>query len=185
MAETTEDITIGITLAIDRAIANFILGVDRAPRPVRIHSFELTSFEPPRARFSVACSKGTYVRTLVSDIGSDLGCGAHLTALRRTGSGRFDLSQAVAADEITPALAAQRLISPAAAIDHLPGHTISPEKLPAMANGQRLLWSEIAGKTPEPTGTCRLLTPALELLALVRVEGGRLRFDRVFRYALT
>ena len=159
--------------------------VEREPRPVRIDRLELTGFTPPRARFSVACSKGTYVRVLAADLGAALGCGAHLTALRRTRSGRFDLSAAVPADEITPALASARLISCADALDHLPGQTIPPEKLGAIANGQRLPWAAVAGKRPAPSGTCRLLTPSLELLALVRVEEGRLRFERVFSYVLT
>ena len=50
--------------------------VDRAPRKIRIDRFEPLSFEPPRARFAVDCSKGTYVRSLVRDVGAALGCGA-------------------------------------------------------------------------------------------------------------
>lgn len=159
--------------------------VVREPRPIRIDSFELVEYTPPRARFRVACSKGTYVRSLVADIGRVLGCGAHLTSLRRTRSGQFTLEGAIPPDEITVALARRLLVSPAQAIAHLPGYTVSAEKLPAVANGQRLPWPEIAGESPEPTGTCRLLTPSLELVALVRVEEGRLRFNRVFTYALT
>jgi len=159
--------------------------VEREARAIRIHEFELLEFSPPRARFRASCSKGTYIRVLVADLGAALGCGAHLTALRRTASGRFTLAQSIQASEITSELAAERLISPAEAIDHLPSLTISPEKLHAVANGQQLLWTDVAGESPVPAGTCRLLTPSLELLALVRVEGGRLRFDRVFSYALT
>src|SRR5262245_10137393 len=52
--------------------------VDRAPRRVRIDQLELLAFEPPRFRIAVGCSKGTYVRSLVADLGTALGCGAHL-----------------------------------------------------------------------------------------------------------
>ena len=74
--------------------------VERAPRRIRIDRLELVAFEPPRFRVAVACSKGTYVRSLVADIGDALGAGAHLTELRRTRSGRFTLDHAVSLDAI-------------------------------------------------------------------------------------
>ena len=55
---------------------------------------ELLAWEPPRARIAIACSKGTYVRSLVADLGTDVGCGAHMTELRRTRSGVFTLAMA-------------------------------------------------------------------------------------------
>ena len=64
--------------------------VERAPRELTIHVIELLDFTAPAATIRVHCSKGTYVRTLVEDIGEMLGCGAHVTALRRTGVGPFD-----------------------------------------------------------------------------------------------
>jgi len=48
----------------------------------------------------VACTKGTYIRSLANDLGEKLGCGAHLTALRRTASGRFDVAEALKLDAI-------------------------------------------------------------------------------------
>jgi tRNA pseudouridine55 synthase len=63
--------------------------VKREPRQVTIHAIELLSFSSPHASIRVHCSKGTYVRTLVEDIGEQLGCGAHVSALRRTGVGPF------------------------------------------------------------------------------------------------
>ena len=71
--------------------------VERAPKKITVHSFELTQWTPgpqPRARFRVLCSKGTYVRSLVSDIGDLLGVGAYLSALRRTRSGTFSVQEA-------------------------------------------------------------------------------------------
>ncbi|PKL95562.1 MAG: tRNA pseudouridine(55) synthase TruB [Gammaproteobacteria bacterium HGW-Gammaproteobacteria-8] len=68
--------------------------IERPPRPVRIDRLELLALELPRARIRVECSKGTYIRSLAMDIGELLGCGAHLTALRRTRSGPFTLSDA-------------------------------------------------------------------------------------------
>jgi len=74
--------------------------VERQPRPVTIHSLTLTSFSGDEFAFELHCSKGTYVRTLVEDIGEVLGCGAHLGALRRTLVGPFELAHALTLDEL-------------------------------------------------------------------------------------
>lgn len=71
------------------------LTVERAARPITIHSNNLLSFECDRFTIEVSCSKGTYIRVLAEDIGAALGCGASLAALRRTRVGKFDLSNAV------------------------------------------------------------------------------------------
>jgi tRNA pseudouridine55 synthase len=63
--------------------------VERTPRTVRIFEIVLGAFEPPDFEMDVHCSKGTYVRTLAEDVGKVLGCGGHVTALRRTGVGPF------------------------------------------------------------------------------------------------
>lgn len=63
--------------------------VEREPRSVTIHAFDLHDFSLPELEVSVHCSKGTYVRTLAEDVGEALGCGAHVTALRRTGVGPY------------------------------------------------------------------------------------------------
>ncbi len=63
--------------------------IERAPRAITIHSLTLLRLRDAEAEFEVHCSKGTYVRTLVEDIGEALGCGAHVSALRRTGVGPF------------------------------------------------------------------------------------------------
>lgn len=64
--------------------------VERKARQVSIFELELVSFKSPVAQLRVHCTKGTYVRTLVEDIGELLGCGAHVTGLRRNGVGPFD-----------------------------------------------------------------------------------------------
>jgi tRNA pseudouridine55 synthase len=74
--------------------------VEREPRFIRIASFELLSFAPPKLGFVLHCTKGTYVRTIANDLGQKLGCGAHLSALRRTGSGKFTLAQCLPLDQI-------------------------------------------------------------------------------------
>lgn len=72
--------------------------VEREPRPVTIHSLTLGAIEIPDVVFETHCSKGTYVRTLCSDIGAQLGCGAHLLGLRRLRSGPFEIEQAYTID---------------------------------------------------------------------------------------
>src|SRR4051812_3297015 len=74
--------------------------VEREPRFIRVMSFELLSFASPKLTFRLHCTKGTYVRTIAHDLGQKLGCGAHLSALRRTASGKFDLNQGLALDQI-------------------------------------------------------------------------------------
>lgn len=72
-------------------------------KPVRVNveRFELQKFQPPTVGFRVVCSPGTYVRSLVHDLGQSLGCGAHLVSLRRTRSGAFRLEEAVPLATVT------------------------------------------------------------------------------------
>lgn len=74
--------------------------VEREPRRVTIHAIDIVEGEDDRWVLGVRCSKGTYIRTLAEDIGEALGCGAHLAALRRTGSGALTLEQAVTLDAL-------------------------------------------------------------------------------------
>ena len=74
--------------------------VDREPRKQVIYQNQLVEFDPPELKLHVHCSKGTYVRTMVHDFGEDLGCGAHVVALRRTRAGPFDCSDLVTMTQI-------------------------------------------------------------------------------------
>src|SRR5262249_30229203 len=58
--------------------------IEMAPVQTKVEQFEMLGFEPPYATFRVVCSPGTYVRSLAHELGQKIGCGAHLTALRRT-----------------------------------------------------------------------------------------------------
>jgi tRNA pseudouridine55 synthase len=154
--------------------------VERAPRPISIARFELTDFAPPRARFAVDCSKGTYVRTLVADVGEALGCGAHLTALRRTRSGPFGIELAVPLAELTPDLLnlPGRLVAPAQALAHLPQISLSAAQARAAETGKPMLWKDLS-PDPAPSGPLCFIAPGGDLLALVEVEGGKIRYRRV------
>ncbi len=93
--------------------------VEREPRFIRVMSWEVTSFAPPRFDFRMRVSKGTYVRTLAHDLGQKLGCGAHLAGLRRTATDKFNVSQALTLEQLqamsTPEIE-KRLIAPRDAI---------------------------------------------------------------------
>jgi tRNA pseudouridine55 synthase len=74
--------------------------VERKPRAVKVMDYQIHRVELPEVDFTVNCSKGFYVRTYAHDIGQRLGCGAHLIALRRTRSGKFDLSRAIKTEDL-------------------------------------------------------------------------------------
>jgi tRNA pseudouridine55 synthase len=74
--------------------------VEREPREVEIHQVELIRLEGDELEFDVHCSKGTYVRTLAEDIGEELGCGAHIIALRRTGVGVMNGARMIDAETL-------------------------------------------------------------------------------------
>jgi len=74
--------------------------VEREPRFIRVSSFELTRFASPEIDFVLRCTKGTYVRTVAHDLGQKIGCGAHLSALRRTATGKFTAEQCLTLEQI-------------------------------------------------------------------------------------
>lgn len=110
--------------------------VERAARPVTVYELSVVSFmtEPPEAVLDVRCSAGTYVRTLVHDLGGVLGCGAYLGTLRRTEAGGFTESEAVALDEVGE----QHLLPLSDAVRGLARIEIEEEAARLVANGRRL-----------------------------------------------
>jgi tRNA pseudouridine55 synthase len=74
--------------------------VERPTREITIHSIDILDWQDVMLVIDVRCSKGTYVRTLAEDIGAALGCGAHLSALRRTGSGALDVKDAISIEAL-------------------------------------------------------------------------------------
>src|SRR5204862_5912655 len=68
--------------------------VEREARLIHIYNFRFTKYEEPIGHFRLACTKGTYVRSVAHELGQKLGCGAHLSTLRRITSGKFDVSEA-------------------------------------------------------------------------------------------
>jgi tRNA pseudouridine55 synthase len=74
--------------------------VEREPRLIHIYNFRFTAYQEPIGTFKLASTKGTYVRSIAHDLGQKLGCGAHLTTLRRSVSGKFDVADATPLDAI-------------------------------------------------------------------------------------
>ncbi len=82
--------------------------VERPARQVTIHRIDILSWQAAELVLDVHCSKGTYIRTLAEDIGATLGCGAHLSALRRTGSGALRVQDAVTLEALQAFSEAER-----------------------------------------------------------------------------
>ena len=74
--------------------------MERKPKLIRIYKFRFTTYNEPEAQFRVACTKGTYIRSLIHDLGQKVGCGAHLSALRRVASGQFDVKDALPLEKV-------------------------------------------------------------------------------------
>jgi tRNA pseudouridine55 synthase len=149
--------------------------VDRAPRPIVIHELELVGFsagERPRATLAVACSGGTYVRSLAADLGQALGTLAHLATLRRTAVGRFSERDAHTLGELEDQADGGKLaaavLNPAAAMAATPTRALDGEEAAALANGRAL----------EPTGRpgpVAAVGPDGRLVAVVQDRDGRAR----------
>jgi tRNA pseudouridine55 synthase len=74
--------------------------VEREARLVHIYNFRFTTYQEPVGQFRLACTKGTYVRSIAHELGQKLGCGAHVATLRRLTSGKFDAAQATSLDAV-------------------------------------------------------------------------------------
>jgi len=118
--------------------------VERQPRQVTIYSLDLLDWHGETFDLAVDCSKGTYVRTLAADIGTALGCGAHLAALRRTRVGSLDLADAVTLERIeaTPLEARDSLLLPPdALLAALPVVALNGTEAARLLHGQPVRWN--------------------------------------------
>ena len=163
-------------------------------RRVRIDALEVLELDAlgsdaPAVRLRVACSKGTYIRSLAHELGAVLGVGGHLEALRRTRSGPFTLEQAIPPEGL--AGAASRLLSPAQALAGLPALMLGPEQCQAITQGKVILWQDLqnlqdlqnpAEAPPEAAELVRFLDQSGTLVAVAKVAGPaeRVRTLRVF-----
>ena len=147
--------------------------VERAPRRIRIDRLELVAFEGTRITLDIACSKGTYVRSLVDDLGRDLGCGAYLSELRRTQSGLFSIDHAQQLTALDPS----RLLSIEYVL-RLPAVAVPTDLVPYVRSGLQLRLDQLP-PIPE-TPQFQLIDEAAKVVAIVHAEAGKIIYDRVF-----
>jgi tRNA pseudouridine55 synthase len=143
--------------------------VERAPRRVRISDLELLRFHSPSLELRVVCSKGTYIRVLAEDIGEALGCGAHLSSLRRTASGRFRVDQASTLEALQESNALERLLPLPALIEGLPRAELGAAEEARLRQGQTL---QISGLHP---GLCAVVRPDGAVIGLGNADAAGLR----------
>ncbi len=154
-------------------------GKDITPpsREVTIHRLDLLDLSVPDLRLAVDCSKGTYIRQLVADLGDDLGPGAHVTTLRRTRVGDLNVTEAVTLDELERSgEITSRLLSVRQwAARSLPCVDCTEDQARRTRQGQRLSWKELDHPAPKPSTRFALVRKD-ELLAVAQtaeeIDGG-------------
>lgn len=152
--------------------------VERQPRPVQIDRFDLLRYELPEIDVVVACSKGTYIRTLCHDLGLALGCGGFLTALQRTRVGRFDLNDCLTLEQVETTLNDGHcpLLTLNEALGEHPAVYLSEVAAQGMAHGIAPSFEQLQpGFDLSEGSTCRLLYED-RLLAMAQVcahKGGK------------
>ena len=129
--------------------------VELSPVPVTVHLLELLEVAAGAVRLRMRTSPGFYVRSLAHDLGADLGCGAHLEALRRIRAGRFGISEAVPLDalERDPAAAVSSLIPMEAIVPELPAVQVTASGAERTAHGNYLRPDDLARTGPGPVGS--------------------------------
>lgn len=154
------------------ALARAGRAVARAPRAITVHALELLARDGDRLRLRILCSKGTYVRQLAADLGAELGCGAHLAALRRTAVGGFRLEQAVplaALEAATETERTARLLPADSLLGELPRLDLDE------AQAERFLMGQATpSRGPREGGACRVYGSGA-LLGVGRLENGVLQ----------
>jgi tRNA pseudouridine55 synthase len=134
--------------------------LEAPPRTIRVDAFELRGFDGRDVGFAVTCSGGTYVRVLLADVGAELGCGAHLIALRRTAIGPYRVRDASAPDDLGELLPLEK------AVAHLPRVNLSGEEATAARNGSILGPAGIGGPYA-------VFDPGARLVGIYRDDGAK------------
>lgn len=140
--------------------------VEREARQITVHELRLLAFAGDRCRLRVACSKGTYIRSLAEDLGQALDCGAHLTALRRVAVGALAVAEAVTLDQLAALSEEDRqswLLPPDTLLQSLPAVTLDDLSAARFVHGNPVASAAAPGK-------CRVYGPD-RLLGLGEVDG--------------
>jgi tRNA pseudouridine55 synthase len=161
--------------------------VELKPRPVEIHEFIVVDQpDSDHTTFEAECGKGTYVRSLARDLGRLLGCGGHVSALRRTACGPFDEADMIPLEELEALCdraasgegsLADALLPVETALDDIPALAVTRADAARLHRGQAVL---LRGRdAPQSSGTV-YVTVGGRLLALAELEHGELIPKRVF-----
>jgi tRNA pseudouridine55 synthase len=162
--------------------------VPREARPITIFRFELQQFDGEYASFLVHCSKGTYIRTLIDDLGEALGSGAYVSALRRIHVGPFDAAQMLTQEQLVPFNEKQDWVGLDAlllpmdlALTGLPELKLTEEQQKRLVHGQTVLLteSELADLGMESAGAIKLYGPAQQFIGVASLETGVLSVRRL------
>ena len=149
--------------------------IERAPRRIRIDRLELLAWDPPNVRIAIACSKGTYVRSLIADLGTHVGTGAHMTELRRTRSGVFTLAQAHDLDRLD-----DPHLVPMTEATRLPT-VVTPDALLHRVRSGVQMPPETLAITPEIYERFQMVDERGALVAIGHIDRARIIYDRVFK----
>lgn len=157
--------------------------VERTPRKVKIFSIDFLSANAETGEYEIAvsCSSGTYIRTLIADIGEKLGCGAVMTALCRTSANGFDISDSVTLEQLEAAANEGRLGELTLPVDKALGGygsvTVTPAQASRFLNGGELFLArlKISGE-----GLFRVYSPQGDFLGIGETQDEYLKVRRVF-----
>jgi len=150
------------------------IDVERQARQIVIRSINMTDCSLPDVSFDTLCSKGTYIRTLAHDIGQQLGCGAHLTSLRRFRHGPYDIADAVSLDQFENTADVADLLIPLIDVLHnFPLGHLGPEAVERLMNGVPPQKEEVEIDGPCAEGDMIRLTDGEKLLAVAAYAPSR------------
>ncbi len=159
--------------------------VERKPREVTVFSIELLSAKEEEAEYtiSVECSSGTYIRTLIDDLGEKLGCGAVMTELRRTKANGFSLENAITVEELARlaenGVLEKALIPVEKALESYPLIQVTEPQAKRFSNGGELFLQRL--KCPKMLGFYRVCDPDGNFIGLGEIDGSEfLKVKRVF-----
>jgi tRNA pseudouridine55 synthase len=145
--------------------------VELAPRMVRIDRIDVISYTWPRLELEIACGGGTYIRSLARDVGDALGCGGLVEVLTRTRIGPFAAEDALDPSALTLESLPGLLLSPLAAVPHLPRISLDASQLADIVQGRALPADRFPVEARSP-GPAALLGPDGALVAIAEVDLG-------------
>ena len=150
--------------------------IEIKPRKVTISKIELKEFDKTSqsAKITVACSKGTYIRSIAYDLGAKLGCGGYLTALERTKAGKFQVNSAIKLEDLTEvSQIVENLINPLDMLN-IPIHNLSENEREKVSHGMSICNSDF------PDSDIVILSYGGRIYAIGRVEQNKILVKKVF-----